>query len=74
MEEHLFYEQRAKSDVKNSRHGRMTERIKTGHGEIAPDTSRDRHGSFELKLVKIIRFTYKDKKIHWLYAQVTSTQ
>jgi hypothetical protein len=36
MEEYLFYEQHAKSDVNNSRHGRMTKRIKTGHGGIAP--------------------------------------
>jgi putative transposase len=52
MEEHLGYEKHAKSEVKNSRNGRTSKRIKTEDGEFDLDTPRDRDSSFEPKLVK----------------------
>jgi transposase-like protein len=76
MDEHLGYEKHQKSSSTNSRNGKSRKRVKTEDGEFELETPRDRHGSFDPKLVKKhqSRFTSMDDKILWLYAQGMSTR
>ncbi|GAL15871.1 mobile element protein [Vibrio astriarenae] len=76
MDEHLGYEKHKPSKFNNTRNGKSTKRVKTEDGEFELDTPRDRHGSFDPKLVKKhqTRFTSMDDKILWLYAQGMSTR
>jgi transposase-like protein len=76
LDDHLGYSKNETSDVDNSRNGFTSKTLRTEDGQFELDTPRDRHGSFEPKLVKKrqTRFTSMDDKILSLYAKGMTTR
>lgn len=76
MDEHLGYEKHQKSNSENSRNGKSRKTVRTEDGQFELETPRDRHSTFEPKLIKKhqSRFTSMDDKILWLYSQGMSTR
>ena len=76
LDDHLGYSKHETSDTDNSRNGFTSKTLRTEDGQFELDTPRDRHGSFEPKLVKKrqTRFTSMDDKILSLYAKGMTTR
>lgn len=74
--DHLGYSKHEESKSDNSRNGYTSKTLQTEDGQFQLDTPRDRHGSFEPKLVKKHqrRFTSMDDKILSLYAKGMTTR
>ena len=71
LDEHLGYSKHEKSASGNSRNGYASKTLRTEDGQFELNTPRDRHSSFEPRLVKKgqTRFTSMDDKILSLYAK-----
>lgn len=76
LDEHLGYSKHEKSESGNSRNGYTSKTLRTEDGQIELNTPRDRHSSFEPRLVKKgqTRFTSMDDKILSLYAKGMTTR
>ena len=76
LDDHLGYSKHEASDTDNSRNGFTSKTLRTEDGQFELNTPRDRHGSFEPKLVKKrqTRFTSMDDKILSLYAKGMTTR
>jgi putative transposase len=76
LDDHLGYSKHETSDADNSRNGFTSKTLRTEDGQFELNTPRDRHGSFEPKLVKKrqTRFTSMDDKILSLYAKGMTTR
>ena len=76
LDDHLGYSKHETSSTDNSRNGFTSKTLRTEDGQFELNTPRDRHGSFEPKLVKKrqTRFTSMDDKILSLYAKGMTTR
>jgi len=76
LDDHLGYSKHEASDTNNNRNGFTSKTLRTEDGQFELNTPRDRHGSFEPKLVKKrqTRFTSMDDKILSLYAKGMTTR
>jgi putative transposase len=76
LDEHLGYSKHEKSESGNSRNGFASKTLRTEDGQFELNTPRDRHSSFEPRLVKKgqTRFTSMDDKILSLYAKGMTTR
>ncbi len=76
LNDHLGYDKHAQSPSDNSRNGYYSKTLGTEDGQFKIETTRDRNGSFEPRLVKKqqTRFTSMDDKILSLYAKGMSTR
>ena len=76
LDEHLGYGKHEKSVSGNSRNGYTNKTLRTEYGQFELNTPRDRHSSFEPRLVKKgqTRFTSMDDKILSLYAKGMTTR
>ena len=76
LDDHLGYSKHEKSGSANNRNGYTSKTLRTEDGQIELNTPRDRHSSFEPRLVKKgqTRFTSMDDKILSLYAKGMTTR
>ena len=76
LDEHLGYSKHEKSGSGNNRNGSTSKTLRTEDGQFELNTPRDRHSSFEPRLVKKgqTRFTSMDDKILSLYAKGMTTR
>lgn len=76
MESHLGYAPNERSDSSNSRNGYSSKRLIGSHGEVDIEVPRDRHSSFEPRIVEKgqSRLTQFDDQILALYAKGMSTR
>ncbi|HCE2123050.1 TPA: IS256 family transposase [Vibrio parahaemolyticus] len=76
LDEHLGYAKNAEHPSTNCRNGYSSKTLITDDGQVSIDTPRDRHASFEPKLVKKhqTRFQSMDDKILSLYTKGMTTR
>jgi putative transposase len=76
FDEHLGYSKHEKSESGNNHNGYTSKTLRSEYDQIELSTPRDRHSSFEPRLIKKgqTRFTSMNDKILCLYAKGMTTR